>query len=193
MKPCSRCRTEKEESEFSANRAMSDGLDHYCRQCRKKLKSSSYWKAKSREYDKTPKAKSRYRKYRLSEKGKLTEKRKRDRYRSTEKGREANRRSKLVYYYRDPAYHKAKASARFHSTTLEVLRVVRERDEVCQMCGAEENLQFDHVHPVSLGGVASEENLQLLCGSCNGFKRDNLLLPGGGMLLTRRKDRKPCS
>jgi hypothetical protein len=38
---------------------------------------------------------------------------------------------------------------------------------VCAECGATENLQLDHIKPVSLGGASVLENLQLLCASHN--------------------------
>lgn len=37
----------------------------------------------------------------------------------------------------------------------------------CSCCGSRSNLQFDHIHPVALGGTSAPGNLQLLCGSCN--------------------------
>jgi 5-methylcytosine-specific restriction endonuclease McrA len=37
----------------------------------------------------------------------------------------------------------------------------------CRQCGATNDLQFDHVIPVALGGGSSADNLQLLCGACN--------------------------
>jgi hypothetical protein len=32
-------------------------------------------------------------------------------------------------------------------------------------------LEVDHIHPVALGGLDSEDNLWLACRMCNGFKR----------------------
>ena len=45
------------------------------------------------------------------------------------------------------------------------------RDVNCVYCGATENLEIDHVFPVSKGGNSEPENLQLLCRSCNRSKR----------------------
>lgn len=54
-------------------------------------------------------------------------------------------------------------------------RQVYERDGYqCQHCGCGENLQIDHVHPVSRGGATSVDNLQTLCGTCNQRKRDRI-------------------
>jgi hypothetical protein len=37
----------------------------------------------------------------------------------------------------------------------------------CRQCGATNDLQFDHVISVALGGGSTADNLQLLCGPCN--------------------------
>jgi hypothetical protein len=46
--------------------------------------------------------------------------------------------------------------------------LVMERDEyTCQRCSATENLSLDHIIPYSFGGPDTEENLRVLCRSCN--------------------------
>ena len=48
---------------------------------------------------------------------------------------------------------------------------VWQRDEgKCVRCGSSENLEFDHIIPVSKGGASTERNVQLLCGVCNRAK-----------------------
>lgn len=57
----------------------------------------------------------------------------------------------------------------------ELARTVFERDgHECLECGSSEDLQFDHIIPVALGGATSPENLQILCGDCNRSKSDAL-------------------
>ena len=45
------------------------------------------------------------------------------------------------------------------------------RDVNCVLCGSNENLEIDHITPVSKGGTAEHDNLQVLCRSCNRSKR----------------------
>ena len=44
----------------------------------------------------------------------------------------------------------------------------------CIQCGSNENLEFDHIIPVSKGGANTYRNLQLLCEHCNRSKSDNI-------------------
>lgn len=44
----------------------------------------------------------------------------------------------------------------------------------CVKCGSNNNLEFDHVIPVSKGGSNTERNIQLLCEKCNREKSDKI-------------------
>ncbi|WP_145235528.1 HNH endonuclease [Urbifossiella limnaea] len=44
----------------------------------------------------------------------------------------------------------------------------------CVQCGTKQNLQFDHIIPVSQGGATTVANLQLLCQPCNGAKSNKI-------------------
>lgn len=43
----------------------------------------------------------------------------------------------------------------------------------CKICGTDKKLELDHIIPISKGGEDSEDNLQVLCKSCNCRKKDN--------------------
>jgi 5-methylcytosine-specific restriction endonuclease McrA len=50
----------------------------------------------------------------------------------------------------------------------DVKQLVCHRDRgSCRMCGSNNELQFDHIIPISAGGSSTETNLQILCGPCN--------------------------
>jgi 5-methylcytosine-specific restriction endonuclease McrA len=42
------------------------------------------------------------------------------------------------------------------------------------ICGSKHALQFDHVSPISRGGMTTPQNLQLLCAAHNQFKSDRI-------------------
>lgn len=53
----------------------------------------------------------------------------------------------------------------------EVREFVYARDgHACKICGATDLLSLDHIHPWSLGGADTVDNLQTLCRSCNSRK-----------------------
>jgi len=57
----------------------------------------------------------------------------------------------------------------------DVKRFVWQRDGGrCVKCGSRENLEFDHIIPISKGGSNTARNIQLLCARCNRAKGANV-------------------
>jgi hypothetical protein len=57
----------------------------------------------------------------------------------------------------------------------EVKEEVFIRDEgKCVICGTQEDLQYDHIIPVSKGGSNTAKNIQILCKHCNLKKLNNI-------------------
>jgi len=57
----------------------------------------------------------------------------------------------------------------------DVKNFVWRRDEgKCVRCGSRENLEFDHIIPVSKGGSNTARNIQLLCETCNRKKSNKI-------------------
>lgn len=54
------------------------------------------------------------------------------------------------------------------------IRVYNRDQGKCKRCGSRENLEFDHIVPVSRGGSNTEKNIELLCRSCNRRKLDKI-------------------
>jgi len=46
-------------------------------------------------------------------------------------------------------------------------RIFKRDGKYCCNCGSTERLEIDHIIPLSRGGRADEDNLQVLCKSCN--------------------------
>ena len=72
----------------------------------------------------------------------------------------------------------ARLGPRRKSIPEDVKMVVWARDcAACVRCGSKQNLHFDHIIPVVKGGASSEENIQLLCQTCNLKKADKIAKP----------------
>jgi hypothetical protein len=57
----------------------------------------------------------------------------------------------------------------------EVRREVWRRDSGKSVkCSSRENLEYDHIIPVSRGGSNTTRNIELLCENCNRSKRDSI-------------------
>lgn len=67
-------------------------------------------------------------------------------------------------------------SPRRHAIPDDVKVLVWQRDKGrCVRCGSNQNLEYDHIIPFSMGGSDTARNLQLLCEPCNRAKGGNLV------------------
>ena len=70
---------------------------------------------------------------------------------------------------------KAEADQTRQAIRSEVRREVWRRDQGrCVRCGSRENLEYDHIIPVSKGGSSTARNIELLCETCNRSKSDSV-------------------
>ncbi|HFK4243378.1 TPA: HNH endonuclease, partial [Escherichia coli] len=54
--------------------------------------------------------------------------------------------------------------------------MIKKRDgEKCNYCGSTNELEIDHIIPVSKGGNSNPENLQVLCKQCNILKFNHIV------------------
>lgn len=57
--------------------------------------------------------------------------------------------------------------------------VLTKCNDVCVSCGSDNDLQIDHIIPLSIGGTDDIDNLQILCGLCNrkkgGYKKPRMV------------------
>ena len=59
--------------------------------------------------------------------------------------------------------------------TVAMRQAVWERDGGrCARCGAQQDLQYDHIIPLSRGGADTADNLQLLCAPCARAKGESI-------------------
>lgn len=56
-----------------------------------------------------------------------------------------------------------------------VTLIIKGHDAACTCCYTLENLTFDHIIPLSKGGVNSWKNGQILCAFCNEIKDDKII------------------
>jgi len=188
-KYCPGCKNTKPYSEFQKHKNRPDGLQSWCKECfakkelsykerRKELRTTPQHKAYVKEYmEKT--GKELIKKYKKSEKYKATilkygrsvsGKESSKRYRQSENGK----RSQQVRHERRRA---ALANAEGAFSIPEWKLVVKEYNNLCAYCNTKnENLQIDHVVPLSRGGRNSIDNIVPACGSCNSSKRDKTLI-----------------
>ena len=72
-----------------------------------------------------------------------------------------------IYFFAPESPLPFEQTKREHITEAVRSEVWRRDGAKCVKCGSNQQLEFDHVIPVSKGGATSVKNLQLLCKGCN--------------------------
>ena len=98
------------------------------------------------------------------------------RYRQTEKGKITGRRKSKKHYWTAAPYYRMRARAIYAGKEIKMIRDLFEIQDECQLCGTQEQLTVDHMHPSSRGGKTKPGNIQVLCMPCNSFKKDRIFL-----------------
>lgn len=78
-----------------------------------------------------------------------------------------------------------------HLSTADQNTIIERACGCCEYCQSQmqysgQSFEFDHIHPVSLGGESSLENLALACGGCNRHKSNKVqgIDPATGEMVT---------
>ncbi len=98
MKKCSKCKVEKELSEFCRNRSCKDGLDTWCRSCKREYRQSDAGRKSDAKYKRSPVGKAAKKKWWQSDVGKASSKKSSAKWNRTDVGRESNRKSSAKSY-----------------------------------------------------------------------------------------------
>jgi len=89
--------------------------------------------------------------------------------------REERHQRKLERLRKEMLSDRAMEEARRETVPEHVRILVWRRDQgKCVRCGSQQNLEYDHIIPVSQGGSNTARNIQLLCETCNRKKSDNI-------------------
>ncbi|NBP60230.1 MAG: HNH endonuclease [Candidatus Fonsibacter lacus] len=109
----------------------------------------------------------------LAEYQKKYRKEKKDIVSKWEKKRSQNPKRKMYVAMRDSWRRSQKTINLIGNQDL--LRIYKELGQSCVVCKTTKDITIDHIVPISKGGTNNQENLQILCRSCNSKKRDKTM------------------
>lgn len=183
MKICSKCKQEKDESEFYKDKQRIDGLALKCKKCYKQYYKENKEKLKeiSKKYYENNrvdilKRQKNYCKSHKNESAKKNEKYyKNNKKEIRERNKEwANKNKDKIRSYKQKRRARKKGSSGSVSN-IEWKELCSRYGNICLRCGSSRKLTQDHVVPLSKGGFHTIYNLQPLCRSCNCSKHDKTI------------------
>lgn len=155
MKVCKKCNKELSIKCYSKNNRNKDKLEKWCKSCVKEKYSK--WREKNITYD--LERKKSWRKNNLEY----------DKQRKAKWSSENLDKRRMSYHKRNI---KIKQNV-FYISEKEIKRII---SSPCFYCGSNQNIQIDHVVPISKGGKHSIGNIVPACRSCNASKCDKYLI-----------------
>jgi hypothetical protein len=190
-KICTKCGIEKDVGEFNHDKQKKDGMDCWCRDCRKAYhrqyhkdnkirlnkKSTDWQKNNPERYKKKMTAwYQENREYVIKKTRKHHQEHKEERkkqgkeYRQTPRGKDSHN-------LNSSKRRAAKKSAKINDfTTEEWIKIKEIYQNHCLCCGIKtDKLTMDHVIPLSKGGNHTKDNIQPLCKLCNSIKHTNVI------------------
>lgn len=179
-KTCPGCRTTKPTTDFYRMARAKDGLQVYCKSCKKERDGTPQARAYRREYQARNAERSRENKRRhyLANRDAYINRAKAA-YRANpdagkRRAKEHEQRNPYKKRQRTAQYRaRLKLAKRFEVSTRDIARLL---NQPCIYCGTVNRISIDHVLPLSRGGHHGIGNLASACLSCNASKRDRTVM-----------------
>ena len=168
MRQCTKCKEVKGEDGFYHSQS-----DSICKECRKKYRREHYKSVRSTpvltEEEKKERYNAYHRRYREDNRQNISERRRSNYSNRTDKQKElkrqrSTRRNAFLY-------------TEGYSNVVKLREYVKACGVmICSMCNIEydsKHMHVDHIIPLSKGGTNNNDNLQILCGTCNRKKHNS--------------------
>jgi hypothetical protein len=157
----------KDDSNFYKNKAMKEGLSHYCKECdnergKKYINKEAQKKRSKRWYENN-------RSLTIERAIKWEKENKEKHYLFT---KNYKRKNPEIYTLNK---NKRRAKQKETDITMAYLKQLKEETENCPLCGAKLNninyhpnqYHLDHIIPIGINGKHMKNNVRYICGKCN--------------------------
>jgi 5-methylcytosine-specific restriction endonuclease McrA len=185
-KTCNKCLVTQSVDCFSKNKRYKDGLNYHCKSCAS-IYFRKYYETnidKLREDSRNYRAanleimQEKLRSYQKANREKAKQYSRNYRAINAEKVKESQRRyakahPELSRIYRSNRRARQHANGVYEIYTKELMKLYKSS---CIYCGSKQEIQADHVIPISRGGRHSIGNLVPACRNCNARKHNKLIV-----------------